>query len=152
ADRAIERSLSKPINLEFKETPLKQVIEDLRAYTELNIVTDQPALDEDGISADRPVNIKIDNISTKSALNLLLHQVHLTYVIKDEVLQITTEKHARGRLVQKTFPVADLVIPVDNYIVAPNANLMNVLNKDPNQAENVRTNGVTAFQSRQSLL
>jgi type II secretory pathway component GspD/PulD (secretin) len=150
-DREIERALSKPITLDFKETPLKQVVEDLRAYTDLNIVTDVRALDEDGISADRPVNIKLDNISTKSALNLLLNQVHLTYVIQDEVLQITTEKYARGRLVQKTFPVADLVIPVDNYIVAPSANLMNVLGRDPNQAQNVQVNGVTAYQSRNGL-
>jgi type II secretory pathway component GspD/PulD (secretin) len=151
-EREIERRLNSPIFLDFKETPLSQVLNDLRAHTELNIIIDQPALDEDGISTDRPITMKLDGISTKSALNLLLHHVHLTYVIGDEVLKITTEKHARGKLVQKTFPVADLVIPVDNYIVAPSANLMHCLSRDPNQAQNVQVNGVTAVQSRNSLL
>ncbi|MFO0927922.1 MAG: hypothetical protein U0736_12920 [Gemmataceae bacterium] len=54
-------------------------------------------------------------VSLKSALNLILHQVRLTYVIKDEVLQITTEEHARGKLVAVTYPVADLVILVENF-------------------------------------
>ena len=37
------------------------------------------------------MTIKLEKISLKSALKLLLKSVHLTYVIKDDVLQITTE-------------------------------------------------------------
>ncbi|MBL8798595.1 MAG: hypothetical protein JNM56_32160 [Planctomycetia bacterium] len=147
-EREIEGSLNKPITMSFDNKPLKDVIDELRDLTGVNIVTDQPALDEDGVSADRPISIKLENISMKSALNVLLHQVHLTYVIKDECLQITTEKHAHGKLVQKTYPVADLIIPVDNYIVAPAANLMNVIGQ---QNHNNVSNGVTAMQPRNGL-
>src|SRR5207244_3698260 len=114
-EREIERRLDLPISFDFKDTPLKQVIEDLRDWTGINIVPDQPALDDENISLDRPVTMHLEGVATKSALNLLLHQAHLIYVIKDEVLQITTEAHARGKLVAKTYQVADLVIPVDNY-------------------------------------
>jgi type II secretory pathway component GspD/PulD (secretin) len=148
-EREIEGSLNKPITMSFDNKPLKDVIDELRDLTGVNIVTDTPALDEDGVSADRPISIKLENISMKSALNVLLHQVHLTYVIKDECLQITTEKHARGKLVQKTYPVADLIIPVDNYIVAPAANLMNVIGQQ--QQNNLNNNGVTPMQPRNGL-
>jgi type II secretory pathway component GspD/PulD (secretin) len=114
-EREIERKLSTPVNLNFTDVPLKSVIEDLRAYNGINIYVDEPALNEAGISLDHPVSIKLEQVSLKSALNLLLHGVHLTYVVKDEVLQVTTEDHARGKLETHTFQVADLVIPIENF-------------------------------------
>ncbi|MBY0523190.1 MAG: hypothetical protein K2R98_07315 [Gemmataceae bacterium] len=142
-DREIERRLNGPINLEFKDTPLHQVVDDLRVMSGMNIVTDKPALDEEGISLDRPLSVKLEGIAMKSALNILLHQVHLTYVIKDEVLQITTERHARGKLVQRTFPVADLIIPVDNYIVPNAANFMKAISQGPMDNPNLVRQGST---------
>ena len=45
-----------------------------------------------GISPKRPVTLKnLDNISLKSALNIMLNGTDLTWVIRDEVLQITTK-------------------------------------------------------------
>ena len=128
-EREIERRLDLPISFDFKDTPLKQVIEDLRDWTSINIVPDQPALDDEGISLDRPVTMHLEGVATKSALNLLLHQTHLIYVIKDEVLQITTESHARGKMVAKTYQVADLIIPVDNYTIPNGQNLQKVIDQ-----------------------
>ncbi len=36
----------------------------------------------------------------------------LTYIVKDEVLLITTQDKAETELVTKAYPVADLVIPI----------------------------------------
>ena len=112
-DKAIERTLMKPISLNFEGTPLKQVIDDLRDFNGINIVPDMPALQERGISLESPISIKLDEVSLKSALNLILHQVGLTYVIKEEVLQITTEENAKGKLRTVTYQVADLVVNLD---------------------------------------
>jgi tetratricopeptide (TPR) repeat protein len=108
-EKAIERTLRKPVSLNFKETPLKQVLEDLADANGINIVIDKPALQEEGVTLESPISMKLDQVSLKSALNLILHQVHLTYVIKDEVLQITTEPHSHGGFVTMTFSVGDLV-------------------------------------------
>ncbi len=45
---------------------------------------------------------------------MLLRELDLTYVIKDEMLWITTVDQAETpeMMVQKVYPVADLVIPV----------------------------------------
>jgi hypothetical protein len=48
----------------------------------------------------------------KSALKILLGQYNLTYLIKDDVLQVTSKLTADNELVHKVYPVADLVIPV----------------------------------------
>jgi type II secretory pathway component GspD/PulD (secretin) len=114
-EREIERRLSTPTTVNFENTMLKTVIEDLRDMQGINIVPDLPALQEAGVSLESPVTIKLEQVALKSALNLILRQVKLTYVIKDEVLQITTEEHAKGKLVTVTYPVGDLVIPIENF-------------------------------------
>jgi type II secretory pathway component GspD/PulD (secretin) len=114
-EKAIMRRLSTPVSLSFEDAPLKAVINELRDVNGINIVIDDPALQEQGISLESPISIKLDQVSLKSALNLILHKVHLTHVVKDEALQITTEEHAKGKLTTVTYQVADLVIPVENF-------------------------------------
>src|SRR5262249_29782654 len=109
-ERKIEQQLYKPVTLNFKDTQLTQVIDDRNNISGANVVTDTSSLEESGILMDKPLTLKVENISLKSALNLLFQQVHLTYVIKNEVLEITTEDNAKGKLKRVTYPVADLVV------------------------------------------
>ena len=108
AEREIQHKLTMPVDLNFQNTPLRQVISDLNLMTQINIVPEVTALDDEKISLDTPVTISINKVALKSALKLLLNQVHLTYVIADDVLKVTTERKARGRLVQKVYRVAEL--------------------------------------------
>jgi type II secretory pathway component GspD/PulD (secretin) len=114
-ERNIERKLTAPISLSCTNQPLSEVIDYIRGDQGINIYIDSPALADKGIQLDAPVTIKLDNISLKSALKLLLNMVHLTYVVADDVLKITTEDQARGKLKQVVYPVADLVIAVENF-------------------------------------
>jgi type II secretory pathway component GspD/PulD (secretin) len=114
-EHAIYRRLDQPISsMDFKDTPLKQILDDLQGLTGINIVTDVPALNDAGVSLDTQITMRLDGIALKSALNLLLHQVHLTYVVQDEVLNITTDEHARGKMITRIHPVLDLVTPIPN--------------------------------------
>ena len=54
----------------------------------------------------------LKGVSSKSALRLMLHELGLTYVIKDEVLLITTTEAAESKLSTRVYSVADLVIPI----------------------------------------
>ncbi|MCI0455887.1 MAG: hypothetical protein L0Z62_02765 [Gemmataceae bacterium] len=114
-EREIERRLSMPVSLNFKDTPLSQVIQDLHNITGVNVVEDSAALQEASINTAQPLTLRVEDISLKSALNILLKKAALTYVIKDEALQITTEQHAKGKRKVVTYPVADLVVPIPNH-------------------------------------
>jgi general secretion pathway protein D len=118
-EREIESKLRTPVTLNFTDAPLEQVFNDLRGWEDINIYVDQLALDQEAVSLQRPVSVKLENVSLKSALNLILKQVHLTYIIKDEVLQITSESAARGKMQRVTYQVADLVIPIPNSAGPP---------------------------------
>jgi type II secretory pathway component GspD/PulD (secretin) len=111
----IERKLSHPISLNFQDLPLYRVIQDLEVMSGLNISIDRKALKDEGVSLEQQLSLQVNEISLKSALNLLLKQVNLTYVIKDEVLYITTPGEASGKRRVVTYSIADLVIPVDDH-------------------------------------
>jgi hypothetical protein len=108
-ERDIERRLKQPISVNFKDTPLRDVVANLRDLTGINIVIDQAALDENDLNDQLPVTIRLDRVSVKSALKLILHTPHLEYTIRDEVLLITNEEGAHGKLTVKAYSVADLM-------------------------------------------
>ena len=116
----IEQKLKTPISLRFQEMPLSQVIEELGKLAQVNMYLDARGLAEEAVNTDTPVTIELSQeISLKSALHLILEPLHLSYVIKDEVLRITSENLRDGEVVTKTYNVADLVIPIPNF--APSA-------------------------------
>jgi general secretion pathway protein D len=113
----IERKLKTPVSLRFQERPLAEVMDHLSRLAGINIHLDPRGLGEEGVTSSTPVTISLDNdISLKSALNLILEPLHLSYVIKDEVLKITSEQLRDGEVYTQTYNVADLVIPIPNFV------------------------------------
>jgi len=146
-EKMIELKLNKPVTVDFKNAPLDQVIDDLRVMSGMNIVADRAALEEANIPINKLVSLKVDNLSMKNVMNILLKQVHLTHVIEDDVLKITTEKHAKGKLIQRVFSVADLVIPIDNYAIPESQNLAKIF-ENQNAARAVFGNNTPQMQSQ----
>ena len=90
AHKKIEAALSSPTELEFIETPLSDVVDYLKEYHDIEIQIDERALSDMTVGPDTPVTKNLKGISLSSALNLLLSEKFLTYVIKNEVLLITS--------------------------------------------------------------
>ncbi len=108
-EREIERKLMQPVSVNLHDVPLREVIDDLRSWQSVNVYVDTAALEAEEISLDHPITAMLENVSLKSTLKLILKQAHLTYVVKDEVLQITTERGARGKMQSVVYTVADLL-------------------------------------------
>jgi hypothetical protein len=116
AERRIETALRNPLSsvgLDFTDAPLEEVVSFIQETYNIPVQLDTPALEEIGIGPDEPVTVNLHGISLRSALRLLLKQLQLTYIIRDEVLMITTPEEAEAQLVVKVYPVADLVLPID---------------------------------------
>ena len=108
-DKAIEKALSEPTQMEFIDTPLPDVIEYLKDLHHMEIQIDKKAMEEAGISPDYPVTKNLKGISLRSALTLLLSSYDLTYTIDNEVLLVTTQEKAKGLLITRLYTVGDLV-------------------------------------------
>jgi len=113
----IEKRLQTPVSLQFENEPLKNVLEHLGQVTGVNMHIDVEGLREEGVTSDKPVSISLENeIMLKSALNLILSPLNLSYVVKDEVLSVTSEQLRDGEVYTETYDVGDLVIPIPNFV------------------------------------
>ncbi len=115
AEKVIERKMSTPLSVNFKGMPLEDVVDQLRTMTNMNFMLDTRAMKEDSLDPKQPISATLNNVSLKSALNIICQQAKLKHVIQDESIQITTAKHARGKQTMRTLSVGDLVVPAPNY-------------------------------------
>jgi type II secretory pathway component GspD/PulD (secretin) len=97
------------------------------------------------------MSLPVENISVKSARNLLLKKARLTYVIRDEVLQITSENNAKGRLQQRTYSVADLVVPPEPASLPSVYSLEDTLTQYNARMNGAINTGNTPFLGQYSL-
>jgi general secretion pathway protein D len=117
ADLEIERRLETPVSVQFQNEPLGNVLETLGKLANINIHVDPRGLTEEGIPTDVPVTLNTRNpIKVKSVLNLILADRGLGFVIKDEVLRITSKARVGGEVYTQVYPVADLVVPIPNFV------------------------------------
>lgn len=112
ADQRIVTQLDKETKFDYLDTPLKDVIEEIASRHDIPIIINTKALEDFGVGTDTPVTISLNGVTLRSALRLMLRELDLTYIIKDEVLQITTPEEAEAQLITKVYPVGDLVMPI----------------------------------------
>jgi hypothetical protein len=108
----IERALNAPLHspgLDYADRSLQDVVSHLQEEYGIPIQIDKPALEEAGIGTESPVTRSLHNISLRSALRLILRSLQLTWIIKDEVLLITTNESAEKDLDTCVYNVHGLV-------------------------------------------
>jgi hypothetical protein len=108
----IERALDAPIHspgLNYADRSLQDVLSHLQDEYGIPIQIDKPALEEAGIGTDSPVTRSLHNISLRSALKLILRSLQLTWIIRDEVLMVTTKESAEKDLDTCVYNVHGLV-------------------------------------------
>ena len=94
----IAKRLQKPLSADFKDAPFRQIVQDLREWSGINICLDEVSLKEEGVDLDHPVTLKLEGVSLKSALNLLTKPLHLKCAVRDGALHITTEPSGSPKL------------------------------------------------------
>lgn len=119
--RHIEGALESETTIEFPGNPLRDVMEYLSQIHNMPIIIDETALSDLGISSDEEVSLVISDITLQSALDLLLENVagiELDYVIKDEVLKITTREEADQFLETRVYNVRGFTSEFDEVMLA----------------------------------
>lgn len=149
AEMEINRKLQTPVLPNYNDMPLSEVIDGLSKLAGINIHLDPRGLAQEGVQPDTGVTLNLGReISLESALNLILEPLHLTYMIKDEVLKVTSEQIRDGELVRHVYNVADLVIPIPNFVPSSNMGLQGLINEayaNMPFSNGSRTNGPVAM-------
>ncbi|MEW6250782.1 MAG: hypothetical protein AB1716_09050 [Planctomycetota bacterium] len=113
-DERIYAALTKPLpEITFDQTPFDQVMQFLAEMAKVNLVVDWLTMENAGYTRDVPVTLNITNLPLERVLRQILDAVgdetRLAYEIHDGVLQISTDERIAGRMVTRTYPVADLL-------------------------------------------
>jgi hypothetical protein len=114
-EKAILKAMDEPATFEFVEAPLPDVVEWLQSKYSIPVVIDRKALADVGVEVNAHVNCSLSGIPLRSALELALHELQLTWTIKSDVLLITTPEVADQHLVVKAHDVTDLIVPLVDY-------------------------------------
>jgi type II secretory pathway component GspD/PulD (secretin) len=101
------------------QQPFEEVVKQIRTTTGINIVLDPDVKAEKG---QEPITVTLRDYKLGGALKILLGNLKLDFVLKDEVLYITTQEKALGRPIPRVYDVRDLTVSLPHF-KAPNLNL-----------------------------
>jgi hypothetical protein len=105
----IYAALDKQMSLEFIDTPLADVASFLHDLHGIPVLLDRGALEAAGVAIDTPVTLSLKDVRLRSALGLLLEELHLTYVVHHEALRITTPAAARAMTDVRVYDVSSIL-------------------------------------------
>ena len=106
----IEDVLNKSMDLEFKETPLREVASQLTQKTGVTFYLNAKTLSDAGVPLDAPITGVFRNLKLRTILALMLQDLDLAYMeIEEEAFLITTPDHAESRLVIRVYDCRDLL-------------------------------------------
>jgi hypothetical protein len=122
--KTLEEKLNQRFTIEFVETPLSEAIQYLRDQTGVQFVVKTKKLEESGVSADKALTMNLQQVRLATLLDLLLDELELTYVEKDELLIVTTPEDAEATLSIRVYDCRDLLAMEappgsDQFVPAP---------------------------------
>jgi hypothetical protein len=120
-DQVIMKALDEPTDMDFVETPLKDVVSAISIlHKNIPIVLDLKSITDAGSNADTPITFQLRGIPLRFALRHMLHEHELDFVIHDGVLVFTS---ADQPTTLRQYDVADLVrdgTSIDSLVNAVN--------------------------------
>ena len=98
AEERIKQALSEQTEIQFVDITLQEAVQYLSELHSIPIILDEKALAQEGIATDAILNQNLRRVALRSALNIMLKPLGLTYIIEDEVLKITSQIEADEKL------------------------------------------------------
>lgn len=113
----IRAALGEETTQTFIQTPLNEALVQLSRMHDIPILIDVRALEEIGLSADQPVTLDLKQVSLRSFLRLMCRPLDLTYMVSNEVLQITTVEAAEQSLTTEAYPFPKMLADKSDQVM-----------------------------------
>jgi hypothetical protein len=108
-EKSLIEALDKPVTISVIGRPLQEVLQDLSNQMEQSILVDPRSLIDLGIDLQKPVTLQAKGLSARTVLRQVLGGAGLTFVMKDEAIQVVTVDRARDMLVTRVYYLGDVV-------------------------------------------
>jgi len=112
--REIEARIDAPVpRAEYIDDPLETVLQFLADETNITIIPDRSALDDEGVSLAAPINLELSETRLRDILSIILPPLDLDYFVRDGVLHVTSETLAWETFEVRIYNCRDLL---ENYV------------------------------------
>lgn len=118
-EKSIIEALDKAVSISVIGRPLQEVLQDLSTQMNESILVDPKSLADLGIDLNKPVTLQAKGLSARTVLRQVLGGAGLTFVMKDEAIQVVTVERARDMLVTRVYYLGDIVQGVGPFGGAP---------------------------------
>ncbi|MBL8800024.1 MAG: hypothetical protein JNM56_39440 [Planctomycetia bacterium] len=108
-EKEILSSLNKEVSVDYKGGAFFDVIEDLSTKLGVPILLDKNSLADALVTSDTQVNFAVKGVKARTVLRKVLGEVGLAYIIKDETIQVVTERQAKETMVTKTYFLGSII-------------------------------------------
>jgi len=108
-ERKIVEALDKPMTVDWNGRPLDEALQEMSNTLGQKLFLDKKSLEDLGIDLRKGVNLQANNVTTRTVLRQLLAAHGLTFVIKDEVLQVVDVERAKNMLTTRVYYLGDVV-------------------------------------------
>ena|SRR5579883_278608 len=107
-EEKILESLNKSVGVIFRDRPFEESVQELSNMIDQPIFIDKKSLEDLGLDLSRRVSFS-GNVSGRTALRAVLQSLGLTFVVKDEMIQVMTLERAQQTLVTRSYYLGDLI-------------------------------------------
>ncbi len=114
----LDKALATKVTVNFLETPLNEAVRVLAETADFPILIDKIALEEYGLTEDTPADLSSTDLPLRSALNLMLRPLDLTYTVLDGQIVITSPETADGESLTRLYFLEGTGLPRGDYSTA----------------------------------
>ena len=111
----------------FEEQPFDQVVSFLTDLNQMNIAVDWEDLANNGIDRDKPITIRLKDVSLRTVLNEVLSQaggdVPLNYAVGEGLLRVATKAKLDREKHILVYDIRDLIVNIPRFVNAPQLDL-----------------------------
>ena len=107
-EEAILKSLDTAFPANFADRPFEEALQELSNAIDQPIFIDKKSLEDAGLDLSRKVTFK-GNVTARTALRALLQANQLTFIVKEEMIQVVTLERAEKELTTRSYYLGDLV-------------------------------------------
>ncbi len=109
----IENALSQKDTFDYADVSLSSFVSTLREKYGVNVVIDYRALSEKEIGTDSPLSIKLKDVTLRSALELAIRPLGLSWTIYCEAIVISTPAAIQSMQFTKLYDITELATVSD---------------------------------------
>lgn len=108
-EKKIIEALDKPITLSARDKPIEYFLQELSTAMDQPLLVDERSLRQLDIDLKKAATLDARGVSARTALRQVLAAQGLTFVIREETIQIMTVESARETLATRAYYLGDVV-------------------------------------------